>query len=283
MNINIDELIENYIKNPIQVQGVYHHKIEPGKVGFQRSAPYPGFIFPLSGKAQFHFNGTPYLAGVGNIIHGGANMNLDKRVVGNRRWEYITVLYDIYSPEQKDVYLQNTHFELNIGQSPRLIELLWRLCRSYNQRSSISAFQSETLFRCALEEVFVCWCNKGHSSAQALFDQVSSYIQNHYMDTLTVRDLAEQNGVNENRLFYVFNKYAGVGPGDYLIELRINRAKELLINCNASVGDVADSVGYSDALYFSRIFKRRVGISPSGFRKKFSNNPYEFQDTCIQI
>lgn len=62
MNINIDEPIENYIKNPIQVQGVYHHKIEPGKVGFQRSAPYPGFIFPLSEKAQFHFRGAVNLA-----------------------------------------------------------------------------------------------------------------------------------------------------------------------------------------------------------------------------
>lgn len=68
MNINIDELIENYIKNPIQVQGVYHHKIEPGKVGFQRSAPYPGFIFPLSGKAQFHFNGFRGAVNLANLL-----------------------------------------------------------------------------------------------------------------------------------------------------------------------------------------------------------------------
>lgn len=93
------------------------------------------------------------------------------------------------------------------------------------------------------------------------------------MDVLTVRELAEQNEVNENRLYYVFNKYADIGPGDYLMMYRLNRAKELLITGDAPIGRVAKSVGYPDALYFSRTFNKQFGLSPSALRKQFRNNP----------
>lgn len=283
MKIELNKLVETFTKTSFCVQGVYHYKVEPGTAGWQKSAPFPGFIFPLGGKAQYHFDGTPYLAGIGKVIHGGASMNLDKHVVGNAKWEYISVLYDILSPEVKGIGLPAVHFELITGQSPRMTELLWRLWRAFNQPGAIPAFQTETLFRCVLEEVFVCAQNQRNDDAHVLFEQVSSYIQDHYMDMLTVQGLSEQNGVNENRLYYVFRKYAGMGPGDYMMAYRLNRAKELLITSDAPVGEVAKSVGYSDALHFSRIFKKRFGISPSGLRDKFRNNSYVFQDGSIPI
>lgn len=283
MEIELNRLVSHYANTSFRVQGVYHYMIEPGSAGWQKSMPFPGFIFPLVGKAQYHFDGTSYLARVGKVIHGGADMNLDKRVVGNGKWEFISVLYDIRTHEPEDINLPDTHFELVTGQSLRLTELLWRLWRVYNQPGAIPAFQTETLFRCVLEEVFICTRNQTNNGAQALFEQVSSYIHDHYMDSLTVRGLAEQNGINENRLFYVFSKYAGMGPGDYLMTYRFKRAKELLITSDAPVGQVARSVGYSDALHFSRIFRKRFGISPSGLREKFRNNPCGFQDGSIPI
>lgn len=283
MEIELNRLVEHFINISFRVQGVYHYKIEPGTTGWQKSTPFPGFIFPLAGSAQFHFDGAPYLASLGKVIHGGANMSLDKRVLGNVKWEYISVLYQIDGPETGEMSLPKMHFQLVTGQSPRLTELLWRLWRVYNQPGAIPAFQTETLFCCALEEVFVCTRNQMNNAGRDLFEQVSSYIHDHYMDTLTVRGLASQNGVNENRLFYVFNKYTGMGPGEYLMTYRLKRARELLITGNAPVGEVAKGVGYSDALHFSRIFKKKFGISPSGLREKFRNNPYEFQDGSIPL
>jgi AraC-like DNA-binding protein len=273
MEIELNNLVAHFTYDTFHVQGVYHYTIEPGAVGRQKSAPFPGFIFPLSGQAQYHFNGAPYLAKVGNVVHGGADMCLDKCVVGGTKWEYISVLYDIRGSEQGDIYLPDTHFELTMGQSPRLMELLHRLWRIFNQPDALSAFQTETLFRCALEEVFVCVRNQTNGSAQKLFERALSYIHEHYMDAMTVRGLAEQNEVNENRLYYVFNKHTGMGPGDYLMAYRLNRARDLLITGDAPIGKVAESVGYSDALYFSRTFNKQFGLSPSALRKQFRNNP----------
>ena len=56
------------------------------------------------------------------------------------------------------------------------------------------------------------------------------------MDGLSVNSLARQNEVNENRLFYVFQKYAGMGPADYLRTYRLNRARELLVTTTVPIG-----------------------------------------------
>lgn len=282
MDIELNALVAYFARASFRVQGVYHYTIEPGTAGCQQTAPFPGFIFPLCGQAEFHFDGAPYLAGVGNVIHGGADMRLDKRVVGNAKWEYISVLYDIAGTEPEGICLPKAHFAL-AGHSSRLTEILWRLWEMFNQPGALAAFRTETLFRRALEEVFACARGQASGGAQALFEQVSAHIHEHYMDALTVRALAAQSGVNENRLFYVFNKYAGMGPGDYLIAYRLNRARELLITGDAPVSEVAKFVGYSDALYFSRIFRNRFGVPPSTLRERFRNNPCGFQDASIPI
>ncbi len=124
MKIELNNLVSHFANISFRLQGVYRYTIEPGASGRQKTYPFPGFIFPLSGQAQYHFNGAPYLARVENVVHGCADMCLDKRVVGGEKWEYLSVLYDIRGSEQRDIYLPDTHFELIIGQSPRLMELL---------------------------------------------------------------------------------------------------------------------------------------------------------------
>lgn len=283
MEIELNRLVHYFAETSFRVVGVHHYSIKAGASHSQMTAPVPGFVFPVSGRAQFQFNGVPYTAHYGNVIHGGPDMYLEKRVLGGEKWEYISVFYDTDFSASKEFSPRNMHFELVTGQSSRLMDLLWRLWRAYNQPGAISAFRTEMLFRCALEEVFVCANSRQSDGSQGLFDQVSSYIHEHYMDGLTVRGLAEQSGVNENRLFYVFSKYSGMGPGDYLTAYRLNRAKELLVTSDAPVGDVAKSSGYPDPLYFSRIFRKRFGVSPSGLREMFMNNPCAFQDGIIPI
>ena len=187
MEIQLNKLAGHFARTAFQVEGVYHYSIDPGRWGCGKTAPFPGFILPLGGQAQFHFDGTPYLAGVGNVIHGGAGMSLDKRVIGNTKWEYILVLYDIRKPEPEGFTLEKAHFELITGQSPRLAELLRRLWRVSRQPGSIPAFQRETMFRCVLEEVFICARNQTNGGDQSLFKQVSDYIHEYYMDTFTIR------------------------------------------------------------------------------------------------
>lgn len=274
LKIEINTLAEHFACTSFKVEHVHHSIREPGKHYSGYSEPFPGFVFPISGRAEFVFNGTPYVLVPGHVAHGGACMELNMRVLGNTKWEYILVLYSVCGNEPEDFSLAFAHFELQTGQNPKMIELLDRLWRVSSQPGGIYAFRTETLFRCVLDELFISARNQTNDGAQALFEQITDYMHEHYMDSLAVGALAKQYNVNENRLSYVFHKYAGMGPGDYLVLYRLNRAKDLLLNLEAPIYAVAKSVGYADPYHFSRIFKKQFGMSPSQFRGKFKNNAW---------
>ena len=94
-------------------------------------------------------------------------------------------------------------------------------------------------------------------------------IQNSYWKPdLNVGRLAKSLNVERSYLYRMFMEHTGISPQEYLTEVRMERACELLSGSELSVQAVACSVGYKDALYFSRLFRKRKGITPSGYRNK---------------
>jgi AraC-like DNA-binding protein len=82
----------------------------------------------------------------------------------------------------------------------------------------------------------------------------------------SVAALAKQHGFSVSHFSRVFEAVAGVRPQPFLIAARIDHARDLLALTPESVGSIAHTAGFSDIYYFSRLFKRRVGVSPSVFR-----------------
>lgn len=78
--------------------------------------------------------------------------------------------------------------------------------------------------------------------------------------------LSRQFNVSPYHLVRLFRKEMGQSPIDYLIDERIRTAQHLLLDRDKSVADVARSVSYEDAAYFSRLFKQRTALSPLQFR-----------------
>jgi len=274
VKIDVNQLAEHLAQIPFQVEGVYRYAKNPGVPHADYTDSFPGFVFPLTGKVQFQFNGTPYIFTPGKVVHGGAKMRLAQKMFGNTNWEYILVLYRICNAELEESSLSHQHFELSTGQSPRLIELIMRLWHVYNQPGGISMFQTEMLFRDVLNEALLCVVNRQNSyESQTLFEQVTNYIHQYYYQSLTVASLAEQYNVNRNRLSYVFRRHAGMGPAEYLIKYRINMAQEMLFTSDTPVQQIAQTVGIADPFYFSRVFKKQLGISPTEYREKFIDNP----------
>jgi AraC-like DNA-binding protein len=261
-----NQLAEHISAAFFRVKGVYHYVIPPGTKAIQKTAPYPGFVFPLSGNAEFQFNGMPYPLSPGIIMHGSAETVLKKRVVGNHAWEFISVIYEVVN-EPPSMELAKQHFDLKIGQSLRLHNLLCQLAQVSQRSDAISALRKEMLFRNILENVFTNSLHKKHD-ARGLFEFVVDYIHTHYMDIESVGELAQICGINENRLFYVFKKYSSLGPGDYLHKYRLEKARELILSRQWSIGTIAEQVGYCDPLHFSRIFKKYFGVAPSHLRQK---------------
>lgn len=95
----------------------------------------------------------------------------------------------------------------------------------------------------------------------------ASYIHSHYTQQLTVPELAQMEHLSESRYRELFRLAFGTPPGDYIIGLRMARACELLQSTDLSVAQIGEICGYSDVLYFSRLFHKKQKVAPLAYRR----------------
>lgn len=94
-----------------------------------------------------------------------------------------------------------------------------------------------------------------------------NYIREHYKDDISIGDVAEEACIGERYLRKIFSQHLNLSPVDYLNQIRINKAIELLRITELSVKEVCFECGFRSPQYFSRIFKQLVGVSPSDLLK----------------
>ena len=102
-----------------------------------------------------------------------------------------------------------------------------------------------------------------------IVERVKNYIEEHYAEDLS---LAELNGLvhsNEFYLSHVFKKATGYSPKEYILRRRIGKAQCLLSYTSLSLTEISARVGYDDSNYFSRAFKKIIGMSPRLYRQKW--------------
>jgi AraC-like DNA-binding protein len=97
-------------------------------------------------------------------------------------------------------------------------------------------------------------------------EEALRYLESRYGQELSIKALADELGLDRSHLHRVFKAATGVSPQEYLLDLRIRKASELLKRTDLPVSVIALSVGYEDTLYFSRLFKKKKGQSPTRYR-----------------
>ncbi len=98
--------------------------------------------------------------------------------------------------------------------------------------------------------------------------KVATYINDHFDQAFTIESLTEISGMSRSRLATLFKKQMGVSLLQSRHELRIAKACRLLQDTSMHISTIAEAVGYEDPLYFGRCFRRRLGCSPSEYRKR---------------
>ncbi len=106
---------------------------------------------------------------------------------------------------------------------------------------------------------------------QEYLHQALRFIQYNYASDIQVQDIARYAGVSRSQLYRAFLAHFDISPHTFLQRYRVNEACGLLHRREYTVTEVANSVGFSDPLYFSRAFKKIKGISPSAYQKEIEN------------
>ena len=107
-----------------------------------------------------------------------------------------------------------------------------------------------------------------NSQAALIMAHVRRYLEDNYMFDLSLDSVGEILHISPAYLSAQFKKYQKMNFLDCLTELRINAAKELLADPFRSSAEVASMVGYEDASYFARAFKKRTGMTPTQYRRQ---------------
>ncbi len=100
-------------------------------------------------------------------------------------------------------------------------------------------------------------------------EQLMAYLEQHISDSdLSVEDMAEALCTNRTKLFTKLKSLVGLSPIDFVRHLRIHRAIEMVANSKEPFSQIAYSIGFTDQRYFSRVFKKETGMTPSEYRRQ---------------
>lgn len=103
--------------------------------------------------------------------------------------------------------------------------------------------------------------------SEKMIDNVISEIREHYMEDISLTSLSTKYNISMGHLSKMIKEQLQVNFSDYIASLRIQRAKELLRDDSLSIQEISEIVGYNDYFYFTKVFKKIEGISPSKYRK----------------
>lgn len=273
MSVDINKLIIQFAGANLEVDDIYRITIPVGSISRNHPtmAGVCGIVVPVSGRAKFTVCDVEYQLKPGVILHAGSNMKLTKEVIGNSKWEYMLLHYRVAGDEKERARLENLQFSVNIGlnYNQELAKLLRRLMISQESASILSSLQSKAILYSIIDCILQHAQEKSLGTEEEEIGHVISYIHSNFDKNITVQEMADKVNMDKKRFCYLFDKKVGMSPKKYLIQYRIKHAKEMLIQDDYGISEVAKMTGYEDALHFSRIFRKKVGMPPSVFRESF--------------
>ncbi|WP_167958461.1 AraC family transcriptional regulator [Anaerosporobacter faecicola] len=181
-----------------------------------------------------------------------------------------------FSCEVGHPYLEKLSFDkehiFDIGVHTGYEELFMKIIQELQMKESHYE-QSATLLLMELLLLMSRNMDKKKDKPYAYNFQVEKairYFHSRAEEEILIKEYAKEQHLNYYRFIDSFTKYTGYSPKQYIIQIRMRRAKDLLTNENILVSEVANLVGYENPLYFSRLFKQTVGISPLAYRSQMT-------------
>lgn len=181
---------------------------------------------------------------------------------------------------KKDVFefksfLSNVIFNMTIVvgrlevDAAHLEEAKYRYFKEIGDASHIS--EAIVLMEAFVSEAETVLATRKQGAGNPNMAMLLAYIGEHFAEPLSLTELAKHFHFNPSYLSTYFSAHNNEGFSEYLNKIRVEKAAELLLADTASISEISGMVGYSDHSYFTKVFKKITGLSPSHYRKQYVN------------
>lgn len=241
-----------------------------------------GFI--LSGQGRIRLENVVYEVGEGDlmIINPGQKHQALVKDLDNPTTEIFIGFSDIALPGMEPNHLQLNQGSPILHTTGELRQKLFRICSSMTAENAVcrpgryfmlKSYLMQVLLLLIREQVEPMECKTGYSfesvNKKYVVEQIVNYFEDHYQEKISLDQIAENMYLSSFYISRIFKSETGDTPIRHLINIRLEQAYELLENgWSGSIQEVAARVGYDDAYHFSKLFKKKFGVSPSQVKKK---------------
>lgn len=148
----------------------------------------------------------------------------------------------------------------------RLIEKIFSSAALKKSETEVESIANLTLLIAELGRIVKTRSNA--SNADDRIAQILPLMNYRFSREIDLDQYAKELNLSRSRFYHLFKKTMGCAPYTYILDLRLEHAAEYLLSTNDPISQISYSVGFTDPFYFSRLFKKKFGISPKNFRNQ---------------
>ncbi|QUL57325.1 AraC family transcriptional regulator [Paenibacillus tritici] len=273
----------------LRVLDIRLRRVEADEYPLPYILPASSFILCTHGSGELWLDDEIWLADGFYLLHSGKGRRL--RINTEKGMELYFIFYKAVLPQNTlrefHILLQtDSPFDQIWGITPagplELLSLARQMLEGWHTgKSPIGRLQVKGVFMQFLHHVLQDKQSPG-AVKPSVAEQAMRYLSQHYRSPVSIEHLSRQLNYTPQYVSRKFKELTGYSPLDYVIRLRLGRAQELLLATHASLQEIAAYVGYSDIVYFNRLFKKNTGVSPGMFRAQIQAGHNGVSDNAIK-
>ncbi|WP_339836885.1 helix-turn-helix domain-containing protein [Paenibacillus sp. FSL R7-0272] len=268
----LQEQTSGWSDTAIKMLDGYSGTLQTGSVLHETNVTSNVLLLAYGGEGELAMDGEGCHIGASFACHAvkGSSYTLTAR---SEDFHYIVIKYKASSMEGASIVVPSYRkhplrrsFVQNSATNAEWIENAEKIVAKWRRGEGLERFYANALLQGMIYELIMAY-ERGQGGAESdMVDVVASYIASHYRQNLELKELAALAGCSVRQLQRRFKQEKQLGPMEYVIQLRMESASRMLRHTDASIGEIADKLGYRDMYYFSRAFKKYVGVPPLHYR-----------------
>lgn len=221
-------------------------------------------VYILSGCVEYKDENKNFIANKGDIVFLSEGSSYEINIDNN---DYSFIVINFLFKKDKNELLENELFVLN---SPlELDNIFIKLTKLW----TVNTIENKLKVKSLVYDIYSKLCNISikeylpNESKKQILEISDSILKNCFNSNLNLSNILNEYNISEVHFRRLFKKMYGTSPAKFIQNIRINKAKQLLIDEKNSISEIAHLCGYEDKFYFSRIFRKVTGLTPSEYRK----------------